>query len=121
MARDAGDRERSVTAGAGCMRTRAATMQIGKDEGPAASPRPKAGAQVGDVDAHLNGERPRSGDIPQWPPHLLLTASAVANKFSLHLADERHGTAEPKQPQAQEIKRHLANSALRNGSRYRHL
>jgi hypothetical protein len=46
-------------------------------------------------------------------PHLLLGEPiSVGDKLSLHLANERDGTAEPQQPKAQEIERHLANSAL---------
>ena len=88
--------------------------EIGKDEGPATSPRaPKPGAQVGDVDTDLDGEG-------SWErltyrnglPHLLLGQPfSVGDKLSLHLADECDGTAEPKQPQPQEIGYHLANSA----------
>ena len=75
---------------------------------------PKAGAQVGDVDADLDGERSRERlTYRNGLPHLLLGEPfSVGDKLLLHLADERHGTAGPQQPKAQEIERHLANSAL---------
>ena len=75
--------------------------EIGKDEGPATSPRaPKAGAQVGDVDADLDGERSRERlTYRNGLPHLLLGQPfPVTNKLSLHLADERDGTAKPSSP-----------------------
>src|ERR1700730_2769007 len=89
--------------------------EIGKDEGPATGPRaPKAGAQVGDIDADLNGKRPRERlTYRNGLPHLLLGQPfPFTNKLSLHLADKRNGTAEPNEPQPQEIGHHLADAAL---------
>ena len=89
--------------------------EIRKDERPAAGPRaPKAGAQVGDVDADLDGERSRERlTYRNGLPHLLLGQPfPFANKLSLHLADERDGTAEAEQPQPEEIGHHLADAAL---------
>src|SRR5438270_3957506 len=77
--------------------------EIGKDEGPATSPcAPKAGSQVGDVDADLDGERSRERlTYRNGLPHLLLGEPfSVGDKLLLHLADERHGTAKPQQPKA---------------------
>jgi hypothetical protein len=50
-------------------------------------------------------------------PHLLFGQPvSIGDKLALHLADERHGAAKPKEPEPQEIRHQLANSALRNGS-----
>src|SRR6202521_578076 len=75
--------------------------EIGKDEGPATCTRaPKAGAQVGDVDAELDGERSRERlTYRNGLPHLLLGQPfSVFDKLLFHLADQRDGTAEPKEP-----------------------
>src|ERR1700730_8919159 len=87
--------------------------EIGKDEGPATSPRaPKADAQVGDVDADLDGEWSRERLTNRnGLPHLVLGQPFLV-ALSLHLADQRDGTAEPKEPQPQEIEHHRADAAL---------
>jgi hypothetical protein len=89
--------------------------EIGKDEGPPTVPRaPKAGAQVGDVDADLDGKRSRERlAYRNGLPHLLLGQPfSVGDKLLLHLADERDRIAEPEQPQPREIGHHLSNLAL---------
>src|SRR5438105_15268224 len=89
--------------------------EIGKDERPATGPRaPKAGAQVGDIDADLNGERSRERlTYRKGLLHLLLGQPfPFANKLSLHLADKRDETTEPEQPQTEAIGHHLADAAL---------
>jgi hypothetical protein len=80
--------------------------EIGQDETPSAEPRaPEAAAQIGDVDADLDGERPRKrlADGDRLAHLVLAEPFAVVDQFALHLADQRHRTAETEEAEPQEI------------------
>src|SRR5260370_771624 len=85
--------------------------EIREDEGPSARPcSPETASQIRDVDAHLDGERPRQrltdGD---GLSHLLLgQPTPLSDQFPFHLTNERDRPPKAKkaEPQTIELNRH---------------
>ena len=80
--------------------------EVRQDEGPAACPgAPKTGAQVGDVNADLDRERPRQRlAYRDRLAHLLLgEPSALVRQFAAHLTHQRDRTAKAKQAKAEKV------------------
>src|SRR5262249_29462660 len=77
--------------------------EVRENEGPSAYPcSPEAAAEVGNVDAYLDGERPgqRLADSDGLSHLLLRQPSALCNQFFFHLANKGHWSAKAQQPKA---------------------
>src|SRR4029077_14405931 len=91
--------------------------EVWQDEGPASRPRtPEAGAQVGDVDADLDGERPRQRlAYRDRLAHLLFSQpAALVCEFTSHLTDQRDRAAEAKQAKAEKVAHALHDPVARS-------
>jgi len=89
--------------------------EIGENEGPAADPSsPKSAAQISDVDTDLDRQRSRHrlADRNRFTHLLLAKPAALGDDLALHLADQRHGTAESQQAQPEKIAEQLRPSSV---------
>ena len=92
--------------------------EIGKDEAPTAQPGPpKAATEPGDIDAYLDRQRPgkRLADCDRFAHLLFAEPLLIVDQLPLHLAYKRHGAAEAKKAEAQEIKRQFCHPAAFDG------
>jgi hypothetical protein len=90
--------------------------EVGEDERPAAGPRaPEAAAQIGNIHADLDGERPRQrlADGDRLAHLLLGKPPAFGHELALHLADQCDRPAEPEHAETQEIGHELGDAAAR--------
>ena len=97
--------------------------EVRQDEGPAAGPgAPEATAQVGNVDSHLNCERPgqRLTNRDRLAHLLLGEPFAVVDQFAFHLADQRNRAAKTEATEPQEVAHQFADPAFWNDCRRRH-
>src|SRR5262249_25167928 len=88
--------------------------EIWQNESPSASPRsPKTAEQIGNVDAHLDGERPGQGlaDCDGFTHLLIRQPSTLRHQLPLHLSYKSDWSAKPKQAQAQKVDRKFADTA----------
>src|SRR5712672_1271460 len=88
--------------------------KIWENESPTAGPcSPEAAAQVGDVDAHLNGKRPRQrlADGDGFAHLLARQPTTLRDQLAFHLSHKCDGSAKAQQPQAQKVDREFADAA----------
>src|ERR1700757_4041617 len=88
--------------------------EVRQNECPSSGPGTSlAATQVGDEDSHLDRERPREGlaDRDRFAHLFPGEPAALGDELALHLADERHRTAEAEQTQAQEVAHEFPDAA----------
>src|SRR6516162_6062364 len=98
--------------------------EVRQNERPAPRPRaPESAAQIGGVDADLDGERSRQrlADRDGLAHLLLAQPLALGDELALHLPHQRHRSAEAQEPEAKEVGHQLRDAAGRGGCRYRHV
>src|SRR5205085_10646725 len=80
--------------------------EVWKHEGPPAGPgAPISAAQIGDIDADLDGERSRKrlADRDRLAHLAFGEPLAVIDKFALHLSHQRNRSAEAQKTEPQEV------------------
>jgi hypothetical protein len=91
--------------------------EVWQDEGPTSCPRaPEAGAQVGDINADLDRERPRQRLANRDRlAHLFFgQPTPFVRQFAAHLTDQRDRTAEAEQAKAEKVPHDLHDPVPRS-------